>query len=462
MTTAHRRSLLALLALFAVLAAEGVAIAVLLPLNVHRHVLWLEVVCTPISLAAAYLLTRMRMAPRGVAALIVGVGAVLQIIAVMTPPTSSDDDYRYVWDAKVQLAGIDPYRYAPVAPQLDDLRDGFLFPARASCSWPIPGGCSAINRPTVHTIYPPVAEGAFTAIRVTSFGGHGNHLPLQLAAALGAIAVAWLLCRQQLARDRPLWTVALWAWCPLTVIEFGNGAHIDWLAVLLAVLALQSAARQRAKLAGVLAGAAIATKIYPVLVVPSLLRRRPGAVLVAVLVAVAASYLPHVLAVGTKVLGYLPSYLHDEQYASGHRFLLLEPVLPRFATTAVALLVLAGAAGWAAQRTDPSRPEDTAVMTAGVALLVTTPDQGWYAALLLALVAMSGAIEWLPVALVAGIAYLVRGAFDASPEVSRAMYAAALLATLAAVSVRRAGLLAGMPSDRGDDFVRVQARLRGR
>jgi hypothetical protein len=35
---------------------------------------------------------------------------------------------------------------------------------------------TAINRPTVHMIYPPVAGGAFAAIRVVSFGGHGQHL----------------------------------------------------------------------------------------------------------------------------------------------------------------------------------------------------------------------------------------------------------------------------------------------
>jgi hypothetical protein len=34
--------------------------------------------------------------------------AVLQAPAMWAGPSSSDEDYRYAWDAKVQLADIDP------------------------------------------------------------------------------------------------------------------------------------------------------------------------------------------------------------------------------------------------------------------------------------------------------------------------------------------------------------------
>ena len=237
---------LTLAALGCLLLAEAAAFAVLLPSHLPRHALWLEIVSTAVFLPAVFLLSRLSLRPRHLAALIIGGGIAFQAIAVLTPPTSSDDDFRYVWDAKVQLSGTDPYRYPPVAPQLDHLRDDFLFARRADCPWPVSNGCSAINRPTVRTIYPPVAEAAFTLIRVASLGGRGNHLPLQVAAALGSIAVAWLLYRRCLDRGRPLWTVALWAWCPVTVIEFGNNAHIDWLAALFAVLALT--ARRPAKI----------------------------------------------------------------------------------------------------------------------------------------------------------------------------------------------------------------------
>ena len=155
-----------------------------------------------------------------------------------------------------------------------------------------------------------------------------------------------------------------------------------------------------------LIGAAIATKLYPALVLPSMLRRRPLAVLGGAAGLVALSYVPHVLAVGTQVIGYLPGYLREEQYVSGGRLLLLGQLVPHPLDTLLGSLILGAVAGWAWRRSDPDRPEDSAVVVVGVAFLVTTPNYSWYAALLVALVALSGAIEWLPVAFASTATYL--------------------------------------------------------
>jgi hypothetical protein len=421
-------------ALAGVLGAELLAFVLrpALPLRT----LELECVTIPLFLLAVLLLSRAALAPRPAVFLVLGMGVALQIAAMTIRPASSDDAYRYAWDAKVQLAGIDPYRYAPAAPQLAGLRDSFFFPdhefpGHEHCAWPLPdGSCSAINRPGVHTVYPPVAQAAFALIRLGSFG-HGGLLPLQLAAALGAVVVAWLLARRALALGRPVWTVALWAWCPVTVVELGNNAHLDWLAVLLAVLALQSA--QRPGLAGSLAGAAAAVKLYPMLILPSLLRRRPVLVVGAAVAVIVLAYLPHVVAVGGDVIGFLPGYLDEE---SGSRNLLLRLLLPGSAATLAAVLLLLAATLWAARRGDPDAPERTAVVIVGAALLVATPEYGWYALLLLALVAMTGAIEWLPLALAPSMFYLIQGDFGASRVLGQLLYGVALILVLAGYAAR--------------------------
>lgn len=431
MGTVTRRVLLTVLC--GLVIAEAAAFAVLLPSHARHHNLRLEIINWTLFGLALGILAVLGPTTRRAGALIIGVGIAFQIIAVLTPPTSSDDDFRYLWDAKVQLSGVDPYRYPPAAPELDHLRTPFyLYPSYSGCPWPIPQGCSPINRPTVRTIYPPVAEAAFTAIRLVSFGGHGNHLPLQLAGALGSIVVAWLLYRRRIRQERPLWTVAVWAWCPVTVIEYGNNAHIDWLAVLLAVLALTA---RNAVAAGGLAGAAVATKLYPALILPSLLKRRPLVLLGSAFALVAISYVPHVFAVGAKVIGYLPGYLREEHYASGQRFLLL-PI--GRAATVFAVLVLIGVAAWVVRRSDPDRPEDTAVVMVGAAIVVTTPSYGWYAGLLLALIALSGRLAGLPIALAPGLWYLLRNDVDAPTWIGRGVFAAALALTLVG-SVGRAG-----------------------
>jgi hypothetical protein len=401
------------------------------------HNLDIVLVTTPLFVAALILLARSNLRPRQGAALVVLVGALLQAVALLAPPRTSDDDYRYIWDAKVQLAGIDPYRYAPTAPQLAPLRDRTLFPYGARCPQLVDGTCPRINRPTVRTVYPPVAEGAFDAIRVVSLGWQGNQLPLQLAAAVGAIVVAWLLSRRALARGRPIWHAAVWAWCPITISEFGNNAHIDWLAVIFVLLGLTWYAQRREGLAGVVIGAAIATKLYPALVLPSMLRRRPITVLGAAAGLVALSYLPHVLAVGTQVIGYLPGYLREEQYVSGGRLLLLGQIVPHPLDTLLGLVILGAAAGWAWRRSDPDRPEDSAVVVVGVAFLVMTPNYSWYAALLVALVALSGAIEWLPVAFASTATYLSGAIAPHSPVPNWSYLVAAALTGVGVLTRRR-------------------------
>lgn len=419
------------------LAAQAVLIVALTRhSDIAHNGLWLFCLTSPLSALSVWLFARLRLPRQSALLVLLGAGAVLQILALTHEPSTSDDDYRYVWDAKVQLAGIDPYRYTPQAPQLASLRDPFLFPG-GNCPHPIPGGCTDINRPSVHTIYPPVAEGAFVAIRLASFGGHGQHLPIQLAGALGVLAIAWLLAGRALARGRPLWTVALWVWSPLPILEYSNAGHIDWLAVLLVVLGLSVAAQRRSGLAGLLIGAAIATKLYPAIVLPALLRRRPGVVLGAAAALVALSYVPHVLAVGSAVIGYLPGYLREEDYTSGDRLLILGTVLPHPIDTVVGALLLIALACFIWLRADPDAPENGAVVLMGAALLIATPAYGWYAGVLLALIVMTGAFEWLPTAFAPTLVYLVRLEIGPSPLICRMVYLLAAALTLAAYLLRR-------------------------
>jgi len=64
---------------------------------------------------AAYLVLRQG-APPGRPHLILGAALVFRLTLWWSPATLSDDIFRYVWDGRVQLAGINPYFYAPSAP----------------------------------------------------------------------------------------------------------------------------------------------------------------------------------------------------------------------------------------------------------------------------------------------------------------------------------------------------------
>lgn len=362
---------------------------------------------------------------------VIAVGIALQCAALTATPSTSDDVNRYVWDAKVQLHGIDPYRYAPSAPQLAPLRAEPLFYPGTLCAWKLPSEiCSTVNRPTVHTIYPPVAEGTFVLTHLAAGGHDDGPRPLQILAALTAIGVALLLARQVLAEKRPAWTVVVWAWCPVTIFELGNNAHIDGLAVLFSIGGLMLFRAGRPGWAGGLVGAAIATKLYPGVLLPVMVGRGRWRILTAAVCVVLVSYLPHVIAVGPKVLGYLPGYLKEENYTNGGRFLLLDVIAPKSIVTGVAVLVLAIAAAIAAWRAGTVSAEQQAVWLVGATLLVATPSYSWYTLLLLALVVLSGRWEWFVLCLAPTVSMLETAHVRNSTALGTACYAAGLLVAL--------------------------------
>src|SRR5713226_7370746 len=59
---------------------------------------------------------------------ILTVGVLSRVLLLPAVPSLSTDAYRYVWDARVSSAGIDPYAYPPVASEVAGLRDTNIYP----------------------------------------------------------------------------------------------------------------------------------------------------------------------------------------------------------------------------------------------------------------------------------------------------------------------------------------------
>jgi hypothetical protein len=133
----------------------------------------------------------------------------------------------------------------------------------------------------------------------------------------------------------------------------------------------------------------------PALVMPAVLRRRWVTVAVSAGSAFVVVYIPHVLRVGGKVIGFLPGYLQQENYTSGTRYGIVGLFVTGPLASVVAVLILAAIALAVLEFADPGRPWQGAMyMTAG-ALAVTTPHYQWYSLLLVMLVALDGRPEWL-------------------------------------------------------------------
>ncbi|WP_424216131.1 glycosyltransferase 87 family protein (plasmid) [Streptomyces sp. BI20] len=412
------------------------------------------------ALFAAALLAAWRVPSRHVGRLVVAGAALVAVTGLVGPPSTSTDSYRYAWDGRLQSAGLSPYDHVPGDPALARFRDPWLFPTGAACAGPdlapLPAEagvprCTRINRPAVHTIYPPVAEAYFRSVDLLSPRG-SRHKPFQIGAGLLSLGVTGALLTVLRRRGGDPRRAAYWAWCPAVPVEAVNNAHVDVLGVLLTVLGLGAvAARARGVRAfgGVLLGGAVATKLMPAVVLPGALSgtlsevrrvREAVTVLAPAALFVVLAYVPYTLLSEGSVLGYLGGYVREEGYgdaSAGSRYALLRSVLPDAWAVPVLALVLVAVSLHVMRRGDPRRPWSGALLVTGWSFLLLTPGYSWYALLLVALVALDGRWEWLGVAAAGAAVYVLGPVFAFRPAWTAVAYGTAAALVLTTATIRR-------------------------
>jgi alpha-1,6-mannosyltransferase len=324
--------------------------------------------------------------------LVLGIGILLRAILLPTPPFLSSDIYRYVWDGRVQAAGINPYRYLPVDPALTPLRDAQIYPS--------------INRPDyARTIYPPMAQLVFAAVVRVRDSVTAMKITMVGFEALGLLCMLPILAMAGLPRER----ILIYAWNPLTLWSFASDGHVDAIAVGLLGVTLLLRARRHHGWAGALLGCATLVKFFPIVIAPALLRGgrfwRAACAGTAVILALYGIY----SSAGTHVLGFLPAYGTEEGLADGSGFWLLDGLshlntLPPGASAAYlagAALALLGLALLVIRRRRPGH--DAVVMCGDAAVLMAatmaaiSPHYPWYFAWLAlpCVVAPSRPVLWL-------------------------------------------------------------------
>ena len=242
-----------------------------------------------------------RAPPDRVLWLIFSVAILLRVYVLLFDPLLSSDIYRYIWDGRVQAAGINPYRYFPADPALASLRDAAIFPH--------------INRvDTAATIYPPVAQ--FFFLIVTRFGENVTTIRL---AMLGCEAVTVALIMLFLRRmNQPVTRVIAYLWHPLPIWEIANGGHVDALMVALMLSGLWVATTGKALRGAALIAFSALVKPYVAPVLAGIWRPWNLKMPLVVIALTVLCYLPY-LSVGWGVFGYLTKgYIAEEGISAGY------------------------------------------------------------------------------------------------------------------------------------------------
>ncbi len=333
---------------------------------------WIEVVLYAVAVVVA--LRDKGLDPaisRRATAFILGLGVLMRVILIPIDPISTDIN-RYIWDGRVQAAGINPYLYIPADPALEALRDDEIYPE--------------INRKSyAHTIYPPFAEIVFYLVtRVDE-----SVIAMKSAMVLFELAAIWAMTRLLRSRAMPSTRILLYAWHPLPIWEFAGSGHVDAIALTCVMLALLAAEMRRPVLAGIALGGAALTKYFPVLVGPAAYRRWDWKLPLAGLLTVVALYLPY-LSAGSKIFGFLSGYKREEGLDNGmglYPLVLLGHLVPNLPPVVVALymplaaiMLLGLGLGILFRRRAPGADLGGAFLLASAFTVLTSPHFPWYLA----------------------------------------------------------------------------------
>lgn len=383
-------------------------------------------------------------------------------------PFLSSDVYRYVWDGRVQAAGINPYRYPPGAEELRELRDDRIFP---NITAEDQGWLSA---------YPPAAQVVFFISYNLLPTVTGFKLVMSVFDLIAALLIMLALARAGLDPARAI----VFAWHPLVIFETAHSGHVESVYIAFIALALWAWSRRSPVLTGAGLALAATVKFYPALLLPVFLASslwedeassetvaqaatlrsgsnptgsglssesqaselqaaslrsdsnpkglsssqagslRHGAILwnasnrklVGAFVAtVVAVYLPYLNA-GSNLFGFLGGYVSEEGFGDdGARYFLLAllrkavPSVPTIVFLIPAgLLVVALAGKWMVkEKRDVAGVARGAIALVGGYLLLTTPRYAWYYAWLLPFLCFVPRIGWLYLTGAASLLYLV-------------------------------------------------------
>ena len=240
---------------------------------------------------------------------------VLRVMLLQRDPMLSPDSWRYLWDARITLLGYSPYVYTPQDPLFAHLHDIIYEHTRYRFA---------------PTIYPPGAQAFYLLSYVIA---PSNLVVLKSIFVLMDLAtcgaLVYLLKRRGLDQRR----VILYAWCPLPIVEFAIQGHLDAIAILFSLLAVVShlsTRRGSRVLTGFLVGMATLAKLYPIILLVVVIRRRDWGLLATCFATIFLGYLPYLLLGHGQVFGFFATYAGQQQVDAGPALHIVTTLSPLF------------------------------------------------------------------------------------------------------------------------------------
>jgi hypothetical protein len=194
----------------------------------------------------------------------VGLGILLRFLLISSFPNLSDDIYRFVWDGRLAINGINPFNYLPSY----FIENQIFIPGISEELF------NQLNSPDYYTIYPPVCQGIFViaswVFPNSLIGSAAIMKVFMFAFECGSIFLIIELLRHF---QLPFKNVLLYALNPLVLIEITGNLHFEGAMIFFLLLAVWFIIKNKLSLSAVAIAFSIASKLLPLIFLPFLIRR---------------------------------------------------------------------------------------------------------------------------------------------------------------------------------------------
>ena len=195
--------------------------------------------------------------------LLAGMGVIFRLILFPAVPSLSQDFYRFLWDGRLLVQGINPYLITPeayisagnqVVPQAQELYDGM----------------GALNG-SHYSNYPPINQLIFAIASVfTQHSIVGSVIVFKIIMLLADLGILYfgrkLLLKLKLPPSRIFWYFLN----PFIIIEMTGNLHCEGIMLLFLVWAIYLLFKKKWVWAAVIFGLSISVKLLPLLLLPLL------------------------------------------------------------------------------------------------------------------------------------------------------------------------------------------------
>ena len=192
----------------------------------------------------------------------------------LLPLTPSNDMFRYVWEGRLQVNGLNPYSYPPESSTLEHLRDKFY---------------SGIGHKQLTTIYPPLTLMIFAIAELFSH----SFLSMKTAFLTFDVLSIFLLVKFLRRMGKEPVHVLIYAWSPLVLMSFAARGHCDSLQIFFVILALYLYSMKKQIQSFISISLATMSKFVSIITIPFLIPRGKFKYLIILFLVILLLYSPY-------------------------------------------------------------------------------------------------------------------------------------------------------------------------